>query len=128
MADSSVLLEVIVEGKNIKLVQRDIEELGSSVNRASMAEEKGTKSKKKSDAQNKKGISSLIDYLNKYNIESRPLWKPMHLQPLYKNKQFFGGKIEEELFQKGLCLPSGSNLTLQEKDRIQNTILSFLDQ
>jgi dTDP-4-amino-4,6-dideoxygalactose transaminase len=52
----------------------------------------------------------------------------MHLQPLYKNKQFFGGKIAEELFQKGLCLPSGSNLTLQEKDRIQNTILSFLDQ
>jgi dTDP-4-amino-4,6-dideoxygalactose transaminase len=67
-------------------------------------------------------------HLEQENIESRPLWKPMHLQPLYKNKQFFGGKIAEELFQKGLCLPSGSNLTLQEKDRIQNTILSFLDQ
>lgn len=61
-------------------------------------------------------------HLEKENIESRPLWKPMHLQPLFKEAPFFGEKIAENLFQKGLCLPSGSNLTPEEKDRIQAQI------
>ena len=52
------------------------------------------------------------------NIESRPLWKPMHMQPIYKGAMFFGNGFCEELFEKGLCLPSGSNLTEQEFDRI----------
>ena len=67
-------------------------------------------------------------HLEQDNIESRPLWKPMHLQPLYKNELYFGGQVAEQLFENGLCLPSGSNLTKQEKDRIQNSIFSFLDQ
>ena len=70
MADSSVLLEVIVEGKNIKIVQREIEELGGSINRASAAEEKNNKSKKKSDKQNKKNkdsLKSLNDEQNHFN-------------------------------------------------------------
>jgi dTDP-4-amino-4,6-dideoxygalactose transaminase len=52
------------------------------------------------------------------NIESRPLWKPMHMQPVYKGSKFYGSGVCEELFEKGLCLPSGSNLTDEEFDRI----------
>jgi len=52
------------------------------------------------------------------NIESRPLWKPMHLQPVYQGVKFYGTGICEKLFEQGLCLPSGSNLTEEEFDRI----------
>jgi dTDP-4-amino-4,6-dideoxygalactose transaminase len=52
------------------------------------------------------------------NIESRPLWKPMHMQPVYEGSKFYGTGVCEELFEKGLCLPSGSNLTDEEFDRI----------
>jgi len=52
------------------------------------------------------------------NIESRPLWKPMHMQPLYEGANFYGTGVCEKLFEQGLCLPSGSNLTEQEFDRI----------
>ena len=65
-------------------------------------------------------------HLDKKNIESRPLWKPMHLQPVYKGAAYFGGAVAQELFQKGLCLPSGSNLTSDEKDRIKKAIQSYL--
>jgi dTDP-4-amino-4,6-dideoxygalactose transaminase len=51
-------------------------------------------------------------------IESRPLWKPMHLQPVYSGTKFYGTGVCEELFEKGLCLPSGSNLTEEEWSRI----------
>lgn len=56
------------------------------------------------------------------NIESRPLWKPMHLQPVFSEALYFGGDVSEEIFKKGLCLPSGSNLTEGEKQRIQTVI------
>jgi len=56
--------------------------------------------------------------LQKDNIEARPLWKPMHLQPIFKNVPFYGGSVSEKLFTNGLCLPSGSNLNDEEKDRI----------
>jgi dTDP-4-amino-4,6-dideoxygalactose transaminase len=56
--------------------------------------------------------------LDSQNIESRPLWKPMHMQPVYEGTKFFGTGVCEELFEKGLCLPSGSNLTEAEFDRI----------
>lgn len=52
------------------------------------------------------------------NIESRPLWKPMHMQPVYINSKFYGSGVCEKLFEQGLCLPSGSNLTNNEFDRI----------
>ena len=67
-------------------------------------------------------------HLERNNIESRPLWKPMHMQPLYKDAQYFGGKVSEQLFQKGLCLPSGSNLTSDQKERIKKSIHSFLNK
>lgn len=56
--------------------------------------------------------------LEKENIESRPLWKPMHLQPVFENTLFYGDGTSEMLFNKGLCLPSGSNLTDKDLDRI----------
>ncbi len=51
-------------------------------------------------------------------IESRPLWKPMHMQPVFVDAPYYGGKVAEELFENGLCLPSGSNLTDEERERI----------
>jgi dTDP-4-amino-4,6-dideoxygalactose transaminase len=56
--------------------------------------------------------------LEAQNIESRPLWKPMHMQPVYEGVKFFGSGVCEQLFEQGLCLPSGSNLTEEEFDRI----------
>ncbi|WP_313672153.1 DegT/DnrJ/EryC1/StrS family aminotransferase [Sphingobacterium multivorum] len=58
------------------------------------------------------------------NIESRPLWKPMHLQPIFAQAPYYGGKVAEELFENGLCLPSGSSLTDQDRDRIASKVKS----
>ena len=60
------------------------------------------------------------------NIECRPLWKPMHLQPLYKDSPYYGGKVAETLFENGLSLPSGSNLTDSDRNRISSVILKLL--
>lgn len=60
--------------------------------------------------------------LEKENIESRPLWKPMHCQPVFKDAPFYGNGTSEKLFNDGLCLPSGSNLTEGERDRILTEI------
>lgn len=56
------------------------------------------------------------------DIESRPLWKPMHLQPIFADSPYYGGNVAEELFEKGLCLPSGSNLTDVDRLRIKAVI------
>ncbi|MRX67926.1 dTDP-4-amino-4,6-dideoxygalactose transaminase [Flavobacterium resistens] len=56
------------------------------------------------------------------NIESRPLWKPMHLQPFFEKYPYYGSNIAEELFKKGLCLPSGSNLKNEDKIRIKEVV------
>jgi dTDP-4-amino-4,6-dideoxygalactose transaminase len=61
------------------------------------------------------------------NIESRPLWKPMHLQPIFKPYPAYTNGVSEDLFDRGLCLPSGSNLTLDEKERIQSALLRILN-
>ena len=52
------------------------------------------------------------------DIESRPLWKPMHMQPVFVDAPYYGGTVAEKLFDNGLCLPSGSNLTDEERARI----------
>ena len=62
--------------------------------------------------------------LAKENIEARPLWKPMHLQPVFTDCQYYGSNIAETLFEQGLCLPSGSNLIDQDFNRI----FAVLDQ
>ncbi len=61
--------------------------------------------------------------LLKDDIESRPLWKPMHMQPVFKDCLHFTNGISEDLFDKGLCLPSGSNLSQDDLDRVLNNIL-----
>ena len=56
--------------------------------------------------------------LEAQNIESRPLWKPMHRQPVFAGSPFYGNGISDQLFNNGLCLPSGSNLSDDEQERI----------
>lgn len=56
------------------------------------------------------------------NIESRPLWKPMHLQPIFKDAPYYGERVAEKLFEDGLCLPSGSNLTVEDRLKIKEQI------
>lgn len=58
----------------------------------------------------------------KENIETRPLWKPMHLQPVFKDCKYFGSNISDNLFSMGLCLPSGSNLNDLDRDRMKTII------
>jgi len=65
-------------------------------------------------------------FLNE-NIESRPLWKPMHLQPVFADAPYYGGKVAEELFDNGLCLPSGSNLSDNDRERIAYVIKDFFN-
>jgi dTDP-4-amino-4,6-dideoxygalactose transaminase len=60
--------------------------------------------------------------LEQENIESRPLWKPMHLQPVFQEAPYYGNGISENLFAKGLCLPSGSNLTEHHLRRVVEVI------
>jgi len=65
----------------------------------------------------------LRSHLESHNIESRPLWKPMHLQPVFSEAPRWGGEVAEDLFRRGLCLPSGSSLTLEDRERIGSLIL-----
>jgi len=76
---------------------------------------------------NKTGVNrtQIIEALEKENIESRPVWKPMHLQPLYKDCDYItvGEKdVSGRLFENGLCLPSGSNLSVDDQNRIIDII------
>jgi len=68
----------------------------------------------------------LLEYLEELNIESRPLWKPMHLQPLYRDEPIFGGHMAERLYEFGLALPSGSAMSDAEIERVLSAITSFL--
>ncbi len=65
-------------------------------------------------------------HLEKENIESRPLWKPMHLQPVFSGCPFYLNGTSEDLFRKGLCLPSGSNLTEEDRERIISNLTNAL--
>lgn len=56
------------------------------------------------------------------NIESRPVWKPMHTQPVFAEYERVGGEVAEDLFARGLCLPSGSNLSFDDLDRVISVI------
>lgn len=74
------------------------------------------------------GVSreDVLSSLHKNGIEARPMWKPMHLQPLYAGSAYFGSRFDENLFETGLCLPSGSDMSESEQmeviEIIQNTI------
>jgi dTDP-4-amino-4,6-dideoxygalactose transaminase len=60
--------------------------------------------------------------LESENIESRPLWKPLHLQPVFRKYPYYGHAVAETLFENGLCLPSGSNLTDADRERIAGVV------
>ena len=60
--------------------------------------------------------------LEKENIESRPVWKPMHLQPVFASCRCRGGAVAADFFERGLCLPSGSNLAAEDRRRVVDTI------
>jgi dTDP-4-amino-4,6-dideoxygalactose transaminase len=66
----------------------------------------------------------VADALATDNIECRPLWKPMHLQPVFEGTPYYGVGVSEDLFENGLCLPSGSNLTDKDLDRVVKGILN----
>ena len=60
--------------------------------------------------------------LESENIESRPVWKPMHMQPIFQGCDYYGGSVSERLFSQGLCLPSGSSLTTEDLERIVSRV------
>jgi dTDP-4-amino-4,6-dideoxygalactose transaminase len=66
--------------------------------------------------------------LEQENIESRPLWKPMHLQPVFEKYPYYGKDVSEKLFDNGLCLPSGSNLSDDDKNRIKTVLNNFFNK
>ena len=60
--------------------------------------------------------------LEAQDIESRPLWKPMHMQPVFREAQVCRGSVAAGLFETGLCLPSGSNLTAADQQRVTSAL------
>jgi len=74
------------------------------------------------------GRDDIIDGLEKENIEARPVWKPMHLQPLYAGCRYYAheGCVSDRLFEFGLCLPSGSNMTEEEQGRVIEVICTII--
>ena len=66
-------------------------------------------------------------HLEKDNIESRPLWKPMHLQPIFKNCKSYVNNVSEDLFNRGLCLPSGTNMSKKDMKKVVNSIKAFYE-
>lgn len=66
----------------------------------------------------------VLKALEAANIEARPVWKPLHLQPLFRDAEAVGGRVAEDLHVRGLCLPSSSSLTPEEQDRVVQTVRS----
>jgi dTDP-4-amino-4,6-dideoxygalactose transaminase len=64
----------------------------------------------------------VLAHLARHNIEARPAWKPMHLQPAFQDCAIRGGTVSADLFRRGLCLPSGSALTGRERERVVNAV------
>jgi len=81
-----------------------------------------------SSKKNGKTSEELRLALEKENIESRPLWKPMHLQPVFQEYPYYGEKVSQQLFEDGLCLPSGSNLDDSDRERIYRVLNVFFDR
>lgn len=69
----------------------------------------------------------IIQDLSANNIEARPVWKPMHLQPLYSECEMWGGKVSTLLFERGLCLPSGSTLSVDERTSVSEIVIRTIE-
>lgn len=71
-------------------------------------------------------VASVVRLMNEWNIEARPLWKPMHLQPIFEHEKTIGGQVSSDLYHRGLCLPSGCGLTDSQQalviERLQSLI------
>ena len=65
----------------------------------------------------------IMEALEKENIETRPIWKPMHMQPYFKEFDFIGEGVSEKIFESGVCLPSDTKMTDEEMKRVCNTIM-----
>jgi len=75
----------------------------------------------------KKSSEGLREYLQPFNIETRPLWKPMHLQPVFKDAPTYTDGTSEELFSKGICLPSSSSITDEERAFVVEKIKEYME-
>lgn len=75
-----------------------------------------------------KSPNEIREALNQLNIETRLLWRPMHMQPVYESAPYYGGNIAEKLFDRGLCLPSSSCLTDEEVYRVINSIKQVISK
>lgn len=62
-----------------------------------------------------------------HEIEARPLWKPMHMQPLFSGASYHGSGVDEQLFHQGLCLPSGSDMSIEQQDEVIEHVLAALN-
>ena len=75
--------------------------------------------------------TEILETLGKFNIEGRPIWKPMHMQPLYKNREFIavndGDDVGADIFDRGLCLPSDNKITPEKQDKIIEIIRHCFD-
>jgi len=67
-----------------------------------------------------------MDELDKANIEARPVWKPMHLQPIFAEYDYVGNNVAETLFNTGVCLPSDTKMTDEDLSRVVKTIKRVL--
>lgn len=72
----------------------------------------------------------VLEHLEGQNIEARPVWKPMHLQPVFERARYYphgeGDGVSADFFRKGLCLPSGSNMTEAQQDRVVQAVRDIL--
>ncbi|WP_086349810.1 DegT/DnrJ/EryC1/StrS family aminotransferase [Candidatus Enterococcus clewellii] len=69
----------------------------------------------------------IMEMLEKENIEARPVWKPMHMQPVFKEFDYFGSNVAQILFEKGICLPSDTKMTTSDLERVVEIIRKCLD-
>ena len=73
-------------------------------------------------------FTDIIEALAAQNIESRPIWKPMHLQPLFKDCEYYGDDLDEDIFSRGICLPSDTKMTEEEQARVIAVIKGALGE
>ncbi|MCB1476113.1 MAG: DegT/DnrJ/EryC1/StrS family aminotransferase, partial [Rhodobiaceae bacterium] len=73
-------------------------------------------------------ISQVVRHCEAADIETRPLWKPMHMQPVFAGADYRGGRHSEDLFSRGLCLPSGSGMSDDQQERVIETLIQAIEK
>lgn len=72
-----------------------------------------------------RGAGELIEHLDAHNVDARPVWKPLHTQPVFKGCESVAGGVAEDLHRRGICLPSSTHLTREEQDFVMDLIRGF---